>query len=152
MTDPTIRPVNAADLPSLLEMVQALAAYHGDTALVDMDDLARDCLGSVPWLRVLVAAHGNDLIGYAALCPLVQLQFGVRGMDLHHLFVRQDVRGSGIGNALIAESIATAKALGCRYMTVGTKPDNVKAAQVYLAAGFEDLPPPGPRFRIKLGG
>jgi hypothetical protein len=33
---------------------------------------------------------------------------------------------------------------------VGTHPDNRAAAQVYLKTGFDPLPPPGPRFRIKF--
>jgi GNAT superfamily N-acetyltransferase len=150
MTELTIRNIQAADLPCVLEMVQGLAAHHGDVAQVTLADLRRDCLGEVPWARVLVAAKSGKVLGYAALCPLVQMQFGVRGMDMHHLFVAADARGSGVGRALIDASIALTKSLGCRYMTVGTHPDNEEAAQVYRAAGFDSLPPPGPRFRIRL--
>ncbi len=151
MTDLSIRPVKPADLRHVFEMVQELAAHHGDTALLSMDDLARDCLGVIPWVRVLVAQRESRLIGYAALCPLAQVQFGVRGMDMHHLFVSETARGEGVGRALIEASIKAVKSLGCRYMTVGTHPDNASAAQVYRAAGFDELPARGPRFRIKLG-
>ncbi|GAA6176370.1 GNAT family N-acetyltransferase [Sulfitobacter pacificus] len=150
MTELSIRNVEDADLPSVLEMVQALAAHHGDAAQISLTELERDCLGTAPWLRVLVAVRGADILGYAALCPLAQMQFGVRGMDMHHLFVRADARGQGVGRALIDASIALTKSLGCRYMTVGTHPDNREAAMVYQAAGFDSLPPPGPRFRIKI--
>ena len=131
-------------------MVRALAAHHGDTPLATPDSLARDALGPSPWLRLLVAEGKRGLLGYAALCPLAQLQFGVRGMDMHHLFVAPEARGTGIGRALIDASLALARAEDCRYMVVGTHPDNSAAAAVYRAAGFEDLPPPGPRFRMKL--
>ena len=75
----TIRPFRAPDLPAVLEMIKALAAHHGDAATVTPDRLARDALGEAPWLRLLVAEQAGRLIGYAALCPLAQLQFGVRG-------------------------------------------------------------------------
>lgn len=150
MTDLTIRNIQEADLPTVLGMVQGLAAHHGDVAQISLTDLERDCLGTAPWVRTLVAVEGAQLLGYAALCPLVQMQFGVRGMDLHHLFVRSQARGGGVGRALIDASIALTKSLGCRYMTVGTHPDNKEAAMVYQAAGFDSLPPPGPRFRIRL--
>ncbi|MBM1690493.1 GNAT family N-acetyltransferase [Sulfitobacter geojensis] len=150
MNDILIREIRAADLPSVFDMVRGLAAHHGDVAQVALGDLKRDCLGDVPWLRVLVADKAGALLGYAALCPLAQMQFGVRGMDLHHLFVTAQARGSGVGRALIDASSALTKSLGCQYMTVGTHPDNTAAAQVYRAAGFDCLPPPGPRFRVKF--
>jgi ribosomal protein S18 acetylase RimI-like enzyme len=126
-------------------MVHALAAHHGDAPSVTMDDLRRDALGPQPWIRVLIAEGA----GYAAMCPLVQLQYGVRGMDLHHLYVGEQVRGRGIGRALIDASLEVARGLGCRYMTVGTDPENVAAQAVYRAIGFEKIGETGPRFRMK---
>lgn len=150
MTKLTVRNIQASDLPSLLPMVQSLAEHHGDVPQVSLRDLERDCLGASPWLRTLVAEKDTQLLGYSALCPLAQMQFGVRGMDMHHLFVCSTARGGGVGRALIDASVELTKSLGCRYMTVGTHPDNKEAAMMYQAAGFETLPPPGPRFRIRL--
>ena len=148
MPDTAVRMMRDEDITETLGMIHALAVHHGDVATVTEQELRRDALGNAPWIRVLVAEQAT-LVGYAVLCPLTQLQFGVRGMDMHHLFVVPASRGSGVGRALIAASLAQAKAEGCRYVTVGTHPQNAAAAQVYRAAGFEDLPPPGPRFRMK---
>lgn len=150
MTEITTRALRPSDLTIMLDMVRALAAHHDDQAQTTIPDLERDCLGVAPWLRVLVAEHAQSVVGYAALCPLAQLQFGARGMDMHHLFVAQNMRGKGVGRALITASVALSKLLGCRYVTVGTHPENMVAGKVYEAAGFEPLSPPGPRFRIKL--
>lgn len=150
MTDLTLRPIEPRDLRHVHAMVQALAAHHGDACTLTEDALARDALSDPPWLRVIVAERDGVLVGYAALCPLAQLHFGVRGMDMHHLFVVEHARGTGVGRALIDASLAHCRDEGCRYMTVGTHPDNAAAAAVYRAAGFEDLPPPGPRFRMKF--
>ena len=150
MNDLNIRSVAENDLPAVLEMIKALAAHHDDTPTVTLESLRRDALGDAPWLILLVAEAQGRLVGYAGLCPLAQLQFGVRGVDMHHLFVAEDQRGTGVGRALIDASLERSKAMGCRYMTVGTHPDNKTAAEVYRAAGFEPLPPPGPRFQIKF--
>ncbi|MEP5728940.1 MAG: GNAT family N-acetyltransferase [Sulfitobacter sp.] len=149
-TKTTIRPIKAQDIGEVLDMVRGLANHHNDTATLTPEQLSRDALGPAPWLHILVAETAQTLVGYAALCPLAQLQFGVRGMDMHHLFVRASSRGTGIGRALIDASLVVATAQNCGYMTVGTHPDNTAAANVYLAAGFDRLDPPGPRFRIKL--
>ena len=150
MSQITIRPAQGRDFPQLLPMIHALAEHHGDTPSVTEADLLRDVLGTRRWLDVLVAEHEGVVAGYAALCPLAQLQFGMRGMDLHHLYVAPDGRGRGTGRALIHAALAHCADNGCRYMTVGTHPANEAAARLYAAAGFESLPPPGPRFRMRL--
>ena len=96
----------------------------------------------------MVAEREGEIIGYAALTPLTQLQYGVRGMDIQHLYVAEPERGQGVGRRLIEASIAHAKKKGCRFVVVGTNNDNTKAQAVYRQIGFDDLPP-GPRFRIK---
>ena len=138
-----------ADLPALIELINALAAHHDDVAQIDAATLARDVLGHSPWVTLLVARLEGRIVGYAALCPLVQLQFGVRGLDMHHLYVVPDMRGAGVGQALVKASQTEAAAQGCRYLAVGTHPENHAAQQFYERAGFDRLPG-GPRFRIKL--
>ncbi|MEP5031739.1 MAG: GNAT family N-acetyltransferase, partial [Marinomonas sp.] len=110
-----------------------------------LEDLRRDTLGAAPWVHVLIAEGA----GYAALCPMAQLQFGVRGMDLHHLFVVPEVRGDGVGRALVEASLALTKELGGRFMTVGTDPENFAAQDTYRALGFEQRDASGPRFSMK---
>ena len=111
---PPIRPAQKSDLPMVLDLAHALAAYHGDTATLTLAALERDCLGPAPWLTLLVAEGVTGLHGYAALCPQMQLQFGARGMDLHHLFVCDTARGRGIGRALI-QAITEAGAASAKH-------------------------------------
>lgn len=150
MTEITIRPLEADDLPQLLRMVRALAAFHGDTAQVTRADLARDCLGPAPWLQVLLAGQGGALCGYAALSPRVQLQMGARGMDLHHLYVDPARRGQGVGQALITAAARAARAQGAQSLLVGTAPGNAAAQGFYLSQGFRDVTRPSPRFARDL--
>lgn len=146
-----VRPVAAGDIPVVLEMVAGLARHHGDFATVTPEGLARDILGPDPWVRVLLAERHGTCVGYAALCPLAKIQFGMRGMDLQHLYVAPGVRRQGVAKALIRASQEVAEQQGCRYLSVGTHPDNVLAHGIYPALGFDRLDPPGPRFRIVLG-
>jgi len=142
----TSQPIES-DLPAVLDMIHALAAHHGDTSTLTLEGLSQEARG---WHCIIVACAGQDVVGCAASLPMGQLQFGVRGMDMQHLFVVAAHRGRGVGRALIDASIAVSKQLNCKYLTVGTHPDNAAAAQVYLAAGFDPLPDSGPRFRIRL--
>ena len=146
----TIHPATKPDLPTILSMVHALAAHHEDTPDLSLRTLKRDILGIPPWATTLIAKTQAHPIGYVTLCPLIQLQWGARGMDMHHLFVQPDWRGQGVATRLINAAIKTAAGMGCTYMTVGTHPDNHSAQQLYLNARFSPLPDRGPRFSIKI--
>ncbi len=97
-----------------------------------------------------MAERDGRLVGYAALCPTAQMQFGFRGMDLHHLYVNPAIRGAGLGRRLIEACIEVATSLGCAFMVVGTDPQNHGAQAAYKACGFEALPGDGSRFWMRL--
>ena len=139
MSDVTIRQVEARDICALAQMVGALAQYHGDVPGTCETALRRDCLGAAPWLLVWVAEKGNGLVGYAACQRRVQMQFGSRGADLHHLFVESEQRGGGIGAALVDAATGWAGGVGCGYMVVGAEPDNHRAHAFYLGLGFQQV-------------
>ncbi|MEO9572761.1 MAG: GNAT family N-acetyltransferase [Tateyamaria sp.] len=146
-----IRPVQEKDLPQLHHMICALAAHHGDVPDINPSHLARDVLGRIPWFHVFVAAgEGACLHGHTALLPRGQLQMGIRGMDMHHLFVREGHRGNGIGCALHNTAITHCKNLGCHGMTVGTHPNSAEAAAFYERRGFIRRDGSSPRFRMTL--
>lgn len=144
-----IRPATVADLAELVEHITSLAAHHDDFASVSEATLARDLFGPQPWLQILVASN-NRLQGYTALTQLARLQWGQRGMDIHHLFVAKAHRGQGIGRALVAAAIATARAQQCTYLTVSTLAPNVAAQLFYTNLGFHSAPNQGIRFALDL--
>ena len=145
-----IRHASPADGPRIVQMVGQLAAHHDDTPSLTLADLSRDLFCETPWISILVAEMGGELIGYAAMCGLIQLQFGARGMDLHHLFTDPACRGRGIGRGLVEACKLEATSLSCRYLTVGTHPNNHAAQAFYASLGFERRDAHPPRFSIRL--
>ena len=139
-----IRPATPDDLDRLVTMVNALSAHHGDPATCTRDALERDLFGPDAFVTVLMADAG-----YTALYPTAQLHWGVRGLEMHHLFVHPDQRGTGLGKALVLAAVDHAKAQGARYLSLGTHPDNARARAFYTALGFEGIDP-GPRLRLKF--
>ena len=147
MTQTDIRPMTSGDLGVVLEMVEAIAAHHNDPCALTPETLQRDAFG---WYHMILAWSGDRPVGYAALLPTGQLQFGVRGIDIHHLFVCDGQRGQGVGKALIEASLNHATAQGCAYVTVGTDPDNHAAQAAYEACGFERRGGGGVRFSLRV--
>ncbi len=150
--DPQVqtRAAQPRDLAQLLEMIAQLAAHHGDAARLSAAQLADDLFGAPPWISAIVAETGGRLCGYTVLCPLIQLHFGARGMDMHHLFVARPYRHRGVGRALVCAALRLARARGCKYMTVSTDPQNHAAQVFYIKAGFERHAATAPRFRRRL--
>ncbi|WP_417248727.1 GNAT family N-acetyltransferase [Celeribacter sp.] len=146
----TVRPAQWADKTALLDMIRALAEHHGDAATLDLPALVHLLKADMPWLRLLVAERNGIVVGYAGLTGGMRLQFGQRVMDLHHLFVRPEHRGTGVGRALINASIEAARTHGCARLTVGTSDSNTAAQSAYIACGFTPLPMTGKRFNLAL--
>lgn len=145
-----IRAITFDDLPQVLDLVQALARHHNDTPLASLESLSRDLFGPSAWAHGLVADEGGVLQGYALLMPLMRAHFGQRGMDLHHLFVAEDARGSGLGTAMIRAVRDYVLAQDCVYLTVSTNEDNVEARDFYIHHGFTPAPPSPWRFAMDL--
>jgi GNAT superfamily N-acetyltransferase len=146
----TIRSAKPRDLPELNEMIAALAAHHNDPAAITPEKLERDLFGPMPWITALVADIGSGLIGYAILVPLYRAQEGTRGMDLHHLFVRDGHRGHGIGQHLVARARETAKNAGCDYLSVSAATGNFAAHRFYEHMDFKPRPVTGMRYMQAL--
>lgn len=147
-----IRDAREADTQDVLRMVARLAAHHGDVTGLSADTLMEDAFSETPWVHLLVAEAESGLVGYAALCKLVKLQFGARGFDLHHLYTEAEYRGQGVGTALVSACIEMSQAHSCSYLSVGTSPSNLEAQAFYLARGFTRRDGFPPRFRIYLDG
>ncbi|MBP1882939.1 GNAT family N-acetyltransferase [Sinorhizobium mexicanum] len=147
----TIRCAKPRDLPALHEMIVELAALHDDDAPLAPERLERDLFSRTPWITALVAEAGNQLIGYAILVPTYRAAEGMRGMELHHLFVRPGHRGTGIGRHLVAKAREQARIAGCDYLSVSAATGNFQAHRFYESERFVPRPVTGMRYMQKLG-
>jgi ribosomal protein S18 acetylase RimI-like enzyme len=84
-------------------------------------DLSRWCL--------LVARAGGRRAGGAALVP-------GEPAALWDLRVAPELRGRGVGSALLAAAEARAVAAGCRRIRIETQSNNVGACRLYAARGY----------------
>ena len=142
-----IRHAKPRDLPELNTMIAALSAHLGDASAMTPEALERDLFGPMPWIQALVADSGEEgLIGYAILVPLYKAQEGKRGMELHHLFVRDGQRGNGIGQHLVDRAKQIARASGCNFLSVSAATGNFAAHRFYENMGFIPRPVTGMRY------
>jgi GNAT superfamily N-acetyltransferase len=132
-----IRPATAADADAVAGLAEGLAqSFAFSRASFDAHYPALLAAGHA---RLLVAvtgadAAGDDCIGY--LLGFEHLTFYANGRVawVEEVFVRGDLRGRGIGRALMTEFERWAGGRGCALVALATR----RAAPFYHALGYED--------------
>ena len=88
--------------------------------------------------RLAIAYVVDRPAGCAALRP-----FDTTHCEAKRLYVKPDMRGSGVGRALLGWLIAEARAAGYREMLGDTMPVMQEALAMYDRAGFQRIAPYG---------
>jgi GNAT superfamily N-acetyltransferase len=138
-----IRLATEADIPTILSLIHALAAYEREPDAVQIGEaeLRRDGFGPKPLFECLIAEDENGKsAGFALYFPIYSTW---RGPSLHleDLFVQPQHRGRGIGKALLARVAAIAMERGCSRMQWDVLDWNTPAIDFYQSRGAIMLEP-----------
>jgi GNAT superfamily N-acetyltransferase len=140
----SIRAATPADIPAILDLIRALAAYEREPDAVKTTeaDLLRDGFGEQPCFECLIAENGDEL-GQAAGFALYFYNYstwrGRSGIHLEDLFVLPRFRGQGIGKALLARVAARAAERGCLRLQWDVLAWNQTAIDFYQSLGAQFL-------------
>ena len=129
-----IRRAIASDLDALVELENGVFDYERMSARQLRHHLDNRSVS------ILVARRGVDLVGAAVL-------FFRKGSGIARLYsiaVAADVRGAGIGAALLAAAERAARTRGSRAMRLEVRADNPAAQRLYERRGYR-------RFAVKAG-
>lgn len=99
-----IRRVRESDVHALVRLVHDLAAYEKapkDCHLTP-ERLRAALFGDSPAVFGHVAESGGEIVGFALWFLNFSTWRGVHGIYLEDLYVRAELRGSGLGKALLA--------------------------------------------------
>jgi len=107
---PLIRPAHEGDVPLILALVRELADYERllDTVFATEEKLRTTLFGTRPAAEVLIATVDDKPAGFALFFQNYSTFLAQPGLYLEDLFVRPDVRGCGIGRALLTRLAAIA--------------------------------------------
>jgi GNAT superfamily N-acetyltransferase len=114
-----LREATPADVPQILAFIRALALYERepDAVFTTEADLHRDGFGPVKRFDCLIAEWTEDGVAQPAGFALYFYSYstweGHAGIYLEDLFVLPELRGKGIGKALLTKVAAIAVAEGC---------------------------------------
>src|SRR5690606_41156869 len=102
----TIRPASAADAGLIVDFIAALAAYEklSHEAKATEADIVRDLFGVDPKVFCQIAEWDGRPVGFTLWFYTYSTFQGRHGIWLEDLFVNPELRGKGIGKALLARS------------------------------------------------
>jgi GNAT superfamily N-acetyltransferase len=134
----SIRVATSADVPTIHELIGALAEYEklAHEVVGTEADLARTLFGDRPMAEVLIAeAPDRRAVGFALFFHNYSTFLARPGIYLEDLFVRPEARGHGIGRALMIELARLAVARGCGRFEWAVLDWNVDAIRFYRSLG-----------------
>jgi GNAT superfamily N-acetyltransferase len=137
----SIRAAVAADVPDIHRLIRELAEYEklAHEVTGTPADLERDLFGAQPFARALIAHVGIELAGFALYFPSYSTFLCRPGLYLEDLYVRQHLRGAGIGKKLLATVAQQAVALGFGRLDWAVLDWNAPSIEFYRRLGARPM-------------
>ena len=119
----SIRTATPADIPLMLDLIRGLAKYEREpnAVVATEEDLRRDGFGQQPKYRCVIADWDGRPAGFAFFFYNYSTWRGKPGLYLEDLFVLPEMRGKGIGKALLkhlAQIAVQENCYGIRWMVL----------------------------------
>jgi GNAT superfamily N-acetyltransferase len=104
VADPHVRRIRPEDVDAVVELVHALAEYERepDACHLTAPQLHAALFGEAPALFGHVAELDGAVAGFTLWFLNFSTWRGTHGIYLEDLYVREELRGSGLGKALLA--------------------------------------------------
>lgn len=139
-----IRSATAADVPLILEFIKGLAEYEKLAHEVVADEalLREQLFGESPAkaeAEVVIAYLAGVPVGFALFFHNFSTFLGRRGIYLEDLFVKPEVRGHGVGRALLAHLARLAVERGCGRFEWAVLNWNEPAIKFYESLGAKPM-------------
>jgi GNAT superfamily N-acetyltransferase len=138
----TIAPAAPEDVPTILSFIRMLAEYERLTHMVAADErkLHETLFGPRPFAEVLIARLGRGPAGFALFFHNYSTFLAKPGIYLEDLFVLPELRGKGVGKALLRELAGIAKQRNCGRLEWAVLDWNEPAIGFYKRLGAAVLP------------
>lgn len=141
MVSVQIKKAVAADVPQILDFIRQLAEYErlSDKMVATEENLRESLFGAAPAAEVLLAYSDGVAAGFALFFHNYSTFLGRRGIYLEDLFVRPELRGRGIGRALLVHLAGLAVERGCGRLEWAVLDWNEPAIRFYKGLGAEPM-------------
>lgn len=133
----TLRDAQPDDVEALYALIAALAGHQGQSLFLraSVDVLRRDLSGQPPRFGAFLAVRADEIVGYATYTWNYSIWLGSDYMNIDDVFVSEQYRGAGIGEALMGRARDRCLEKGCHRVRWEVQPDNAGAIRFYERLG-----------------
>lgn len=130
-----------ADVPIIHTLIRELAAFERllDQACATHEQLHAGLFGARPSAEVVIARIGTEVAGFALFFHNFSTFVGKPGLYLEDLYVRQQFRGQGCGEALLRYLARLALERGCGRFEWSVLDWNQRAIDFYKSLGAQPM-------------
>ena len=138
---PSIRPATVNDVSLIRQLIGELAEFeHLSHEMVAAEnDLREHLFGPRPYAEVLIAELDDQPAGFALFFHNYSTFLAKPGIYLEDLYVREALRGHGVGTALLQAIRQLAVARGCGRFEWSVLNWNQRAIDFYEAMGAKPM-------------
>ena len=106
-----IRKAEEKDIPAIFSLIKELAEYEKllDQIKTSEAELKKTLFGEDKFVEILIAEYEKQIVGQALFFKNFSTFLGKPGIYLEDLYVKPEMRGKGIGKALLDKIISMAK-------------------------------------------
>jgi GNAT superfamily N-acetyltransferase len=132
MSPVNVRPIRRGELEEFLPLVADYQRFYGAEPDVERNRRFFSRFLHPSEVGLLLGAWVNEgIAGFATLYWFFSSTKAADSVLMNDLFVREEVRGGGIGRALIQSAIDEARRRGAVHLEWYTSPDNLVAQRLY---------------------
>src|SRR5215471_8982053 len=136
-----IREASESDVLLILEFIRKIAEYErlSHAVVASEETLRKSLFGDRPAAEVLLAHWDGKPAGYAVFFHNFSTFLGRAGIYLEDIFVEPELRGKGIGKALLARVAKIAKDRECGRLEWSVLDWNKPSIDFYLSLGAKPM-------------
>lgn len=134
----TYKPLTSNDIDAITLMMRDFYAIDGYPMSIEASKkLFAEFLLDGNLGKAWLISSGETIAGYLILTFVFSFEYGGRIAFLDELYIKDEMRGKGIGKQSIAFAKEEARKAGVKIIYLEVEPHNEKAQQLYQASGFE---------------
>lgn len=136
-----IRPATEADVPLILRFIQELAEYERlrHECMATEEQVRATLFGERRYAEVIVAEEEGEPAGFALFFHNYSTFLAKPGIYLEDLYVRPELRGRGVGKALLMHLVELARERDCGRVEWSVLKWNEPAIRFYESLGARPL-------------
>jgi GNAT superfamily N-acetyltransferase len=110
-----IRDASVSDVPVIFQFIKDIAEFErlSDDVVATEEVISRTLFGERPAAKVILAEIDDEPVGFAVFFNNFSTFVGRPGMYIEDIFVSEDKRGLGVGEAMMRHLAGLARQEGC---------------------------------------